>query len=496
MSRHDKVPNEVTEFLQDFAESIKKGDLAAIMENYSDRWENIIKQNYRATSWPTAQAINAKLDLTGDFQRLFLCLYKQLFYRHKFQRLEPVEEDPHAFVEDYIHSFENFVNLFNIFIKEIWSKSDGELSNIVLPNVWLWDIIHSFVSQCQSFHLWKTNLDDPNIDSITEEQERLLAQNSEAWHLLRVFRYLTVFAWCAGIRVRLSPLEYNKPTCDMQRCLGQFSVIGMLRLHTILGDYTTALEVLETIELRTNNAVTSFKTCDLTISYYMAVCYMMKGRFQDALAIVPEVETKYGTLFETENVQTVTHQVHTWYNKLKHLSNACKYMCWDSDTIVVASEDVQCSNAKEWLLDQFEEAKPDYISPKMPSLETHNTNYVKEQQRVAFELLVTPRFELDHIHTALTVYRTCDLETLGNDIGKDNFLTQLLKYKMATRQMQKGVDDLPHEGKWSCSCDSDFFIKDNYLETRQINSDTSYAEDLSRLILNVSRFNRTLTLRD
>ena len=38
----------------------------------------------------------------------------------------------------------------------------------------------------------------------------------------------------------------------MQRCLGQFSVIGMLRLHTILGDYTTALEVLETIELRTN----------------------------------------------------------------------------------------------------------------------------------------------------------------------------------------------------------------------------------------------------
>ena len=93
--------------------------------------------------------------------------------------MEPVEEDPHAFVEDYIHSFENFVNLFNIFIKEIWSKSDGELSNIVLPNVWLWDIIHSFVSQCQSFHLWKTNLDDPNIDSISEEQQRLLSQNSE-----------------------------------------------------------------------------------------------------------------------------------------------------------------------------------------------------------------------------------------------------------------------------------------------------------------------------
>merc|ERR1719461_1767939 len=164
--------------------------------------------------------------------------------------------------------------------------------------------------------------------------------------------------------------------------------------------------------------------------------------------------------------------------------------------MVLAIDDVQAATPKDWLLDRFEAAKPDYISPKMPTLDSHNTNYVKDQQRVAFELLVTPRFELEHIHTALTVYRTCDLETLGNDIGKDNFITQLLKYKMATRQIQKGVDDLPHEGSWGCSCDSDFFIKDNYLETRQINSDTSYAEELSRLILNVSRFNRTLALQN
>jgi len=71
MSRHDKVPNDVVEFLQGFANSIKQGDLAAIMENYSNCWENITKQNYRSTSWPSANAINAKLDLSGDFQRLF-----------------------------------------------------------------------------------------------------------------------------------------------------------------------------------------------------------------------------------------------------------------------------------------------------------------------------------------------------------------------------------------------------------------------------------------
>jgi len=491
MNRLEKVPANVIEFLGQFSNSIREGNLEQIMENYSDRWESVCKLNYRATSWPSAQAINVNLQLTGEYQRLFLCLYKQLYYRHIFQRLEPAEENPHMYVEHYIQSFENFVNLFNIFIKDIWSKSDGELSKIVLPNVWLWDIIHSFVSQCQSFHLWKTKLDDENVEPITVEQQRLLKQNSEAWHLLRVFRYLTVFAWCAGIRVRLSPLEYNKPTCDMQRCLGQFSVIGMLRLHTILGDYTTALEVLETIELRTNNAVTSFKTCDLTISYYMAVCYMMKGRFQDALAIVPEVVTKYGTLFETENVQaSVTHQVQTWYKKLKALQHVCRFMCWHDETIALASDEV---SSKDWLLEQWEDSKPEYISPKMPD-EKDNRNYVKQQQRVAFELLVAPRFQLDNIHSALTIYRTCDLETLGNDISEDNFLTQLLKYKMATRQIQKGVDDLPHEGKWSCSCEADFFIKDNYLETREINSEISYAEELSRLILNVSRFNRNLAL--
>jgi len=488
MSQHDRVPTEVTDFLTDFSNCIREGDLQLIMENYSDRWENITKQNYRATAWPAAASL--KLNLEGEFRNLFLCLYKQLYYRHIFQRLEPAEENPHMYVEHYLQSFENFVNLFNIFIRDICGKSEGELSNIVLPNVWLWDIIHSFVSQCQSFHLWKCKLDDENIDSITPEQRRLLQQNSESWHLLRVFRYLTVFAWCAGIRVRLSPLEYNNPSCDMQMCLGQFSVIGMLRLHTILGDYTTALEVLETIELRTNNAVTSFKTCDLTISYYMAVCYMMKGRFQDALAIVPEVETKYGTLFETENIQaSVTHQVHTWYKKLKHLKHICRFMRWDDETVMLAND--EGSTAKEWVVDAWEDAKPEYISPKMPD-EKDNRNYVKEQQRVAFDLLIAPRFELDNIHSALTVYRTVDLETLRNDIGEDNYIPQLMKYKMATRQIQKGVDDLPHEGTWGCSCESDFFIKDNYLESKEIESERSYAEELSRLILNVSRFQRTL----
>ena len=41
--------------------------------------------------------------------------------------------------------------------------------------------------------------------------------------------------------------EYG--TCPLYRMLGYFSLIGLTRVHTLLGDFTLALKVLENVEL-------------------------------------------------------------------------------------------------------------------------------------------------------------------------------------------------------------------------------------------------------
>jgi len=498
MSRYSEVvPPAVITFLKEFAASIESGNLQDIMENYGEKWEDINKQYHRTTSWPSAKTIQAQLQLKGEFKGLFMCLYKQLFFRHIFQRLEPAEPqgkdgDPHRYMQQYLDSFQNFVDLFNILIN-IWRKQDTALKAFDMPNKWLWDIIHSFVSQCQAFHLWKSKLDHQDTPELPAEQQQILLDHSEkAWPLCAVFRYLSIFAWYANIPVRLGltpKQDDNQERNDMQEVLGQYSIIGMLRLHTILGDYTTALEVLESIELRTNNAVTSFWSCDLTICYHMAVCYMMKGRFQDVLAIVPEVRAKHGTLFEL-NEQNLSNRLQSWFNRLKHMELICKYMCWSQDSSVLMVENIHAS-ARDMIMDEWSKAQPDFVSPKPPSLTESNHNYVAQAQQNAFELLVQPRFELDHVRESLTVYRSVGVNVLSEDI--ENFSEKLLlRYKLATRQIQKTPESLPHQGKWMCACDSDFFLKDNFLESREIQPDISYAEDLSKLILHVSRFGRTL----
>jgi len=281
----------------------------------------------------------------------------------------------------------------------------------------------------------------------------------------------------------------------MQLMLGQFSVIGMLRMQTLLGDYTTALEGLESIELRTNNSVTGFMICDLTINYYMAVCYVMKGRFEDALAIIPEVTAKYGNLFETDSrdkgPERGEYKVQTWFENLKKLQLLCKYMCWEDE--VFNTDEVTATSPKEWIISTWKSSCPRFICPKPINLEARtNGNYVQEAQEEAFKLLIAPRFNLGNVRECLSVYRSVDVHRLGNDIGEEDYRNSLLKYKLHTRQKQKELDSLPHQGEWTCSLNSDFFIKDDFLECREVEAQNSYAEALSKLSLHITQFEKTL----
>lgn len=60
---------------------------------------------------------------------------------------------------------------------------------------------------------------------------------------------------------QLSPLEWKSltPSCSeivdeygqrpLYRMLGYFSIIGLLRVHVLLGDFTLGLKVMENVEL-------------------------------------------------------------------------------------------------------------------------------------------------------------------------------------------------------------------------------------------------------
>lgn len=107
--------------------------------------------------------------------------------------------------------------------------------------------------------------------------------------------------------------EYGRHS--LYKMLGYFSLVGLLRLHSLLGDYYQAIKVLENIELnkKVRNSVadaysakssdiywihplSSWQSmysrvpeCQITTYYYVGFAYLMMRRYQDAIRVFANI---------------------------------------------------------------------------------------------------------------------------------------------------------------------------------------------------------------
>lgn len=69
----------------------------------------------------------------------------------------------------------------------------------------------------------------------------------------------------------------------LYRMLGYFSIIGLLRVHVLLGDYHLALSTMANIELNKKGLFARVTACHVTTYYYVGFAYMMMRRYSDAI---------------------------------------------------------------------------------------------------------------------------------------------------------------------------------------------------------------------
>lgn len=65
--------------------------------------------------------------------------------------------------------------------------------------------------------------------------------------------------------------------------LGYFSILGLLRVHVLLGDYTLALGMLDGIDLNKKALFTRVTGAHVAVYYYVGFSYLMLGRYPDAI---------------------------------------------------------------------------------------------------------------------------------------------------------------------------------------------------------------------
>lgn len=72
----------------------------------------------------------------------------------------------------------------------------------------------------------------------------------------------------------------------MMQMLGFFSLVGLCRVHTMLGDYRTAIDIMKQIDLKNKSAVTKLPSCGISAHYYLAFSLCMTRRFPDAHLLI------------------------------------------------------------------------------------------------------------------------------------------------------------------------------------------------------------------
>lgn len=106
--------------------------------------------------------------------QVFMILYKELYFRHIYARIQGGPT-----LEQRFNSFYNYCDLFNYIL------SADEPVPLELPDLWLWELIDEFVYQFQSFAQYRARLQKK-----TPQELQTIEMNNKVWNVLCVLNVL------------------------------------------------------------------------------------------------------------------------------------------------------------------------------------------------------------------------------------------------------------------------------------------------------------------
>eukprot|EP00274_Cyanoptyche_gloeocystis_P001322 CAMPEP_0196652576 /NCGR_PEP_ID=MMETSP1086-20130531/1918_1 /TAXON_ID=77921 /ORGANISM="Cyanoptyche gloeocystis , Strain SAG4.97" /LENGTH=541 /DNA_ID=CAMNT_0041983205 /DNA_START=13 /DNA_END=1638 /DNA_ORIENTATION=- len=455
-TRRHYVPDVIKQFVQDFYRHIGDRNLPEILSIYENSFNKLTEQFYNNQPWPPAESISHLVD--GD--PVFLMLYRELYFRHIYAKLQPT-------IEHRFQSWDNYYQLMELLISR--PSVDFEL-----PSQWLWDMIDEYIYQFQSFCQYRAKLKQK-----TDEEVQYLRENSQVWNIHDVLQTLHNLIAKSDI---VRTLEKERQSGEdrrhgqdgpgnMYRMLGYFSLIGLLRIHCLLGDYHLALKSVEHIDLKNKALQTSVAACHVTFYYYLAFAYLMMRRYVDCVRNLQHVilyvgRTKQSIDRSSYQYDQVMKKSEQMYAMLAMAVSLCPQRVDDSIQSVLRDKHAdKVARLQKGEEESFKElflfCCPKFIVPSSPDFDQDGP-YVQEalvQQQKMFMTEVRQQLMLPTIRSYLKLYTTIPISSLVALLQEDEstFRTQLLCLKHKSRQLvwQSGP---PLDGVWTSCSDVDFFL--------------------------------------
>ena len=443
-----------------------------IQNLYENGFVQLTDTYYKNINWPDEQEVKSVIGERQQYKE-YIVFYKELYFRHIYAKNYPT-------IDERFDSYYNYCALFNLLL------SAEQPVPLELPNQWLWDIIDEFIYQFQSYSLFRmrANASGKQGDLVK------LNENPKIWNVHSVLNVLHSLVDKSQINDQLK--QYNAG-CDpssvadtfgkqtLYKMLGYFSLIGLLRLHSLLGDYYQAIKVVENIDIHRqplqNLSVARVLACQMATFYYVGFAYMMMRRYADAIrtfcAILVYLQRtrqmyhQYRT-FQMDMIEKQTDQMYVLLNIClvlhpqridESISSVLQEKYADSMQKMVRGEEAEFETA-------FRFACPKFLSPVAHVLEIEpNAAGVNgyEPWRLQMQVFmdeVKQHLPILVIRSYLKLYTTMPISKLSSFLGctEDELRIQLHSYKHKMQNVVWTTGNSGLEGEFHSGSDVDFFI--------------------------------------
>ncbi|CAL5229382.1 g12696 [Coccomyxa viridis] len=430
----DGVPDKVKQFVVYFYRHIRERNIPEIFSMYEVSFAKLSEMYFQGTTWPPVQYISGLV----DDDSVFCLLYKEMFFRHLYATVQPT-------LQQRCESWDNYCALFNIIL--------GSSINMQLPNGWLWDMVDEFVYQFQSWQQYRGKLSTKSA----EEMEALRSCDN-VWSILSVLNYLQALADKSGITEELSTAAgqehfyttegYEQGT-NVLRIVGYFSLVGLLRVHTLVGDYHGALKALGVINPFQRNHLFTPKiaTCNISLYYYAGFCYLLLRRYTDAartfniiLNYISRVKQYHSRSAQYEQILKKNEQMYALTAITLALCPAAQREL--DETVMNTLKDKYNEKMGRMVRgvdstyeELFAYACPKFITAAPPNLDAPSSNTNQEAYRLqlrCFQSMVQEQQHLPSLKQLLKLYTAISLPKLASlmDMNETTLRSQLMLLKM------------------------------------------------------------------
>ncbi|PAA78945.1 hypothetical protein BOX15_Mlig025031g3, partial [Macrostomum lignano] len=502
------LPEPVKTFLCNFEAAIRNRNVYDIIQCYEAQFPKLTERFFAKYNWPATQVVTeiVSRSLGGkEPDQLFVILYTEMYYKHIYAHIAggPSFEDREA-------SYFNYCDFFNFVL-----GTDTPVTH-ELPYQLLWDIIDEFIYQFQNFTQYRAKLKNKKDEEISTLRDSVTTWNIHS--VLNVLHSL-VEKSCINEQLRelasggdISAVAGEFGERQLYKMLGFFSLIGLCRLHCILGDFFQALKVLENIDVSRLDLYCNVPTCNITTSYYVGFSFMMMRRYEDAIRTLNDALAYHNRVKSSlAGRPDVADYVAKQTDQMCHLLCLCLSLHPMRVDEIVHAQIKEKYNEKNLKLSRmdldeiantFQYACPKFLSPVPPNFDLPENYQMNPMRQIKEEFIseIKQQARIPDIRSYLKLYTTLSIEKLA---GLMNTEPQVLhrelmcyKHKMQNIVTADAAAAAAAEAPTASSSELDFYIDGDMIHVADTKVARKFGELFIRNILKLEDVNRALTRLD